>query len=181
MFWARLTISAVRNPDTSVAYLVGMIEDIDDEIKLLADLQASEARFRAIFENVAVGVAIMSLDRQVQALNPVAEAIIGYNIEELEYVNPVSLAVAEDQGIDIDLFQELTQGKRDSYVMERRYRRKDQRIIWARVNYSLVRDPEGNPGYLIGMIEDIDEQKRASERLAEQDAEYRQNLEKKVA
>ena len=78
------------------------------------------------------------------------------------------------------LFPELIEGKRDSYVMERRYRRKDGRVFWARINYSLVRDLEGKPDYLIGLIEDIDEQKRASERLAEQKAEYLLTLEQRV-
>ena len=181
VFWARQTISAVRNPDNTVAYLVGMIEDIDAQIKMWSDLQASEARFRAIFENVAVGVAIMSLDRRALAINPVAETIIGYKLEELENINPVLLAVSEDRSIDTELFQELIQGTRDSYVMERRYRRKDGRVIWARINYSLVRDPKGHPSYLVGMIEDIDDQKRSAERLAAQEAEYRLTLENRVA
>jgi signal transduction histidine kinase len=90
------------------------------------------------------------------------------------------LAVPEDRGIDAVLFPELIEGKRDSYVMERRYRRKDGRVFWARINYSLVRDLEGKPDYLIGLIEDIDEQKRASERLAEQKAEYLLTLEQRV-
>jgi signal transduction histidine kinase len=65
--------------------------------------------------------------------------------------------------------------------MERRYRRKNGEIFWARINYSLIRDLDGNPDYLIGMIEDIDDQKRASERLAAQDAAHRRILEKRVA
>jgi signal transduction histidine kinase len=64
--------------------------------------------------------------------------------------------------------------------MERRYRRKDGRVFWARINYSLVRDLEGQPDYLIGLIEDIDEQKRAAERLAEQKTEYLLTLEQRV-
>jgi PAS domain S-box-containing protein len=180
VFWARLTISAVRNLDNTIAYLVGMIEDIDAQKRIWADLQASEARFRAIFENVAVGIAIMSLDRKTLKINSVVEQIIGYNFEELVDVDPVSLAVSEDRAIDAKPYQDLIAGKRDSYVMERRYRRKDGRIIWARINYSLVRDPDGKPSYLVGMIEDIDYQKRAAERLAAQESEYRLTLEHKV-
>jgi signal transduction histidine kinase len=82
--------------------------------------------------------------------------------------------------MDDEVFQELIEGKRNSYTMERRYRRKDGRVFWARINYSLVRDLEGNPDYLIGMIEDIDEQKRAAERLAEQEAEYLLTLQQRV-
>jgi signal transduction histidine kinase len=64
--------------------------------------------------------------------------------------------------------------------MERRYRRKNGEIFWARINYSLVRDLDGNPDYLVGMIEDIDDQKRASERLAAQETEHRRDLERRI-
>jgi PAS domain S-box-containing protein len=180
VFWARINISAVRNPDRSTAYLVGMIEDIDAQKKTWANLQESEARFRAIFENVAIGVAIMSLDRKPLALNQVVEHITGYTREELLHLDPFELVLPEDRSMDADSFQELISGKRDSFVMERRYRHKEGHIFWARINYSLVRDLMGRPGYLIGMIEDIDGQKNAAERLAAQEAEYRQTLEQKV-
>jgi PAS domain S-box-containing protein len=144
------------------------------------ELSRANARFQAIFENVAVGVAVMSLDRRPVTFNAAAEQIVGYSPDELRNVDPRTLAVSEDLAVDAELFPELIAGKRDSYVMERRYRRKDGRVFWARINYSLVRDLEGKPDYLIGLIEDIDEQKRASERLAEQKAEYLQTLEQRV-
>jgi PAS domain S-box-containing protein len=122
----------------------------------------------------------MSLDRRPIAFNATTERIVGYNAEDMQAMDPRSLAVPEDRGMDNQLFQDLADGKRSSYVMERRYRRKDGRVFWARVNYSLVRDLEGNPDYLIGIIEDIDEQKRVQERLAEQEAEYLLTLQQRV-
>jgi PAS domain S-box-containing protein len=145
-----------------------------------SELKLSEARFQAIFDNVAVGVAVMSLERKPIAFNSTAEHIMGYSADELNKIDPRSLAVPEDQEMDVELFKELIEGKRDSYVMERRYRRKDGRVFWARINYSLVRDLEGKPDYLIGILEDIDEQKRAAERLAEQEAEYLLTLQQRV-
>lgn len=144
------------------------------------ELKQSEARFQAIFDNVAVGVAVMTLGRRPIAFNATTEKIIGYNVEELREVDPRLLAVSEDRGIDTQLFQDLIEGKRNSYVMERRYRHKDGRIFWARVNYSLVCDLDGQPDYLIGIIEDIDDQKRAAERLAEQEAESLLMLQQRV-
>lgn len=143
-------------------------------------LKQSEARFQAVFENAAVGIAIMGLDRHVLAFNPISEQIIGYSAEELRNIDPRSLAIAEDREMDSALFHELVDGQRNSYVMERRYRRRDGRIFWARINYSLVRDLDGKPDYLIGIIEDIDDQKRSAEKLAEQEAEYRRTLEQRV-
>jgi PAS domain S-box-containing protein len=175
-----LTNSVVRTPDGTAQYFVTMIEDIDGQKHAVEELRRSQARFQAIFDNVAVGVAVMSLDRRPIAFNATTERIIGYNAEEMRTIDPRSLAVPEDRGMDLSLFQDLIEGKRNSYVMERRYRRKNGRVFWARINYSLVRDLEGNPDYLIGLIEDIDEQKRAEERFAEQEAEYLLTLQQRV-
>jgi PAS domain S-box-containing protein len=180
-YWVRLTNSVVRDADGKPQYFVTMIEDINEQKHAADELRKSQARFQAIFDNVAVGVAVMSLERRPIAFNATTERIVGYNAQEMQSIDPRSLAVPEDRNIDVDLFRELVEGKRDSYVMERRYRRKDGNIFWARINYSLVRDLEGKPEYLIGLIEDIDEQKRAQERLAEQEAEYLLTLQQRVA
>jgi PAS domain S-box-containing protein len=157
-----------------------MVEDINEQKKMQERIRESEARFQAIFDNVAVGAAVMTLERRPIAINAQTEKIIGYNLDELTGVNPVMLAIPEDRNMDIELFKDLIEGRRNSYVMERRYRHKDGHIFWARINYSLVRDMNGNPDYLVGIIEDIDDQKRASERLAEQEADYLRTLQQKV-
>src|SRR6185503_6818075 len=140
----------------------------------------SDARFHAFFENAAVGVALMSLERMFINFNAATEKIIGYSFEEIKHINPRTLAVPEDRSMDDQLFRDLVEGKRESYVMERRYRRKDGRVIWARINYSLVRDLDRKPDYLVGIIEDIDEQKRAAVHLAEQKASDMRTLQERV-
>lgn len=180
IYWVRLTNSVVRAPDGKPQYFVSMVEDINQRKQAVEELYKSQARFQAIFDNVAVGVAVMGLDRKPIGFNAIAQRIIGYNADEMRYIDPRSLAVPEDRNMDNVWFSDLIQGKRNSYVMERRYQRKDGRIFWARINYSLVRDLEGQPDYLIGLIEDIDEQKRASERLAEQEADYLRTLQQRV-
>ena len=180
VFWAHVTMSSVRGLDGTPQYVVGMVIDIDKQKHAVEEIHKSQARFQAIFNNVAVGVAVMALDRRPIAFNATTEKIIGYNAEEMRNIEPRSLAVPEDREMDNQLFQDLINGRRNSYVMERRYRHKEGYIFWARINYSLVRDIDGNPDYLIGIIEDIDEQKRAAERLAEQEADYLLNLQRRV-
>ena len=181
VYWVRLTNSVVRAADGKPQYLVTMIEDISERKYMLEELRRSQARFQAVFENAAVGIAVMGLNRQALEINPVTEKIIGYGAEELYNIDPRNLALPEDLSVDNEMFPDLISGKRNSYVMERRYRRKNGEIFWARINYSLVRDLDGNPDYLIGMIEDIDDQKRASERLVAQEAEHRHILEQRIA
>jgi PAS domain S-box-containing protein len=179
-FWAHVTISSVRGTDGNPMYLVGMVLDITEQKHAAEELRKSQAQFQAIFDNVAVGVAVMTLGRRPIAFNAASERIIGYGIDEIRDIDPRTLAIPEDREMDIVLVQELMEGRRNSYVMERRYRRKDGRIFWARINYSLVRDMDGRPDYLIGIIEDIDDQKRADERLAQQEADYLLTLQQRV-
>jgi PAS domain S-box-containing protein len=180
VFWARLTISAVRNPDNTVPYLVGMIEDIDTQKRVLIELEESEARFRAMFDNAMVGMTLSTLDRRILKMNEALSRITGYSLEDLKLIHPTDLAHIEDRHLGKDEFAELLAGKRNEFTLERRYIHKSGRIFWGRVSYSLVRDSKGEPCNLVGLFEDITEQKLANEKIAMQEAEYRQTLELKV-
>jgi PAS domain S-box-containing protein len=180
VFWTRLTLSAVHDTQGNIVYLVALVEDIDEQKRTLAKLKKSEARFQAVFENAAVGISIISLEGKLLAINPVIEQISGYNETELSQMNPVELMLAEDQVRDADLYQELIEGKRSSFVAEVRYRHKDGALYWVRVNYSMVYDPGGIPDYMIALVENIDDEKRAAEKLAAQEAEYLLTLKNRV-
>jgi len=181
VFWAHLTLSAVRNEQGQVIYYVTLVEDIDEQKKTLANLRKSEARFSAVFENAAVGISIINLDGKILTINPVIEKISGYSPAEIIQMNPIDLMLDEDRMKDASLYQEFIEGKRSSFVSEVRYNHKNGEIYWVRMNYSLVVDPDGKPDYIIGLIENIDEEKRTAEKLAAQEAEYRHRLEQRIA
>ena len=180
VYWVRQKISSVRGADGKPEYIVVMVENIDEQKQVMVDLQVSEARFRAMFDNTSVGIALTSFDRRILQVNEAAARITGYSPEELLTMNPFDLALPEYRQIGQDSLQEMIDGKRDAMFVERRYRRKNGDIFWGRVSYSLVRDPDRKPQYLIGLIEDINEQKLAAEKLAIQEAEYLRTLEQRV-
>src|SRR5688572_1454190 len=64
----------------------------------------SDARFHAIFENAAVGIILVSLERRFLAFNAVTEEILGYGFREIQDVDPRMLALPEDRSIDNELF-----------------------------------------------------------------------------
>jgi PAS domain S-box-containing protein len=179
-FWASVTMNLVRGADGEPRYIVGMVIDIDDKKRAQEDLRESEARFRAMFDNAAVGIALMGLNRRIVSINQIAERIIGYNIEDLKEMDPADLAHPDDREIGAAEFREMVAGERQGFFMEKRYIRKDGRLIWARVTYSMVPGPDGKPQYLIGMIEDISEQQEARRQLEEQQREYREQLEARI-
>ena len=179
-FWVRQTISAVRKSDGQLIYLVTMVEDINQQKQDQETLGESEARFKAMFDNTSVGIAMTDLDRKIIQINEAAARITGYTHDELMKINPVDLAIPSDRLIGQDALLEMIAGKTNSMIVERRYMRKDGEIFWGRVTYSLVRDQLGKPQYLIGLIEDINQEKLAAEKLASQEAEYRRSLEQRV-
>jgi PAS domain S-box-containing protein len=181
VFWAHVTLSVVHSANDRLSYLIGMLIDIDEQKRLWEGLRESETRIRAIFDNTTVGIALTTLSRQVIQVNEAAARITGYSVDELCRLNPVELAVLEDRKIGQAELEEMIAGRRDNVVVERRFIRKNGEVFWARLTYSLVRDQVGNPQYLIGLVEDINQEKLASQRLFEQELESRRLLEQRVA
>jgi PAS domain S-box-containing protein len=144
------------------------------------DLRESEARFRAMFENSAIGIGIMNLERKVLDMNPAMSRMLGYSREELIGQSPVLVTYPEDLSDSTQHFQDLISGKIENYVSERRYVRKSGGVFWAQVSMSMVRHADGSPNYLVGLIADIDAQKQAQAQLAEQEAEYLLTLQQRV-
>jgi PAS domain S-box-containing protein len=128
-------------------------------------LRDREARLRAIFDNAALGIAVVSLAGQVLESNRALQAMLGYSDEELRGKYFSELAHPEDVEADLALYRELTAGERDSYVVENRYMRKDGQVMDVRLNVSLIYSPRRKPQFGIGLVEDITAQKQAQEAL----------------
>ena len=128
----------------------------------VALLRESEERFRTMF--AAAPTAIMLFDREgrVLAANRSAESLFGYAEQELVGKLPTALRHPDDVAAGSDPFVELVRGERDSY---RRFVTKSGSTVVAHVATALVRDADGKPSYLIGMAEDVTEQRQLEEQL----------------
>ncbi len=160
-------VRAVRQQNAQLQKMV------DEQRRVEAELRQSQARFKAMFENAAVGVALMTLDRRIVQINPKVTELTGYTAEEMAAINPSDMVLQADRYLDRDLFLELAAGERDQYLVEKRYIRKDGSIFWGRVNFALVRGEWEQPLYIVGIIEDITEEKEAAHTLAESEARFR--------
>ncbi len=128
--------------------------------RLLGALRQSEARFRAIFSDAAVGIVLANLEGCLVESNPAIGRMLGYSRDELRSVAFTEVTHPDDVSADWGLFAELVAGRRDAYQMEKRYLCKDGRVVWGNLTVSLVRDDRGTPQFTIGMVEDITERKR---------------------
>jgi PAS domain S-box-containing protein len=134
----------------------------------------SEERWRSVFENSAVGVALTDLNGQFIATNPVYQKMLGYTGEELQQMRFLDITVEEDRDHNWMLIDELLGGKRRQFEIEKRYRCKNGRLVWVRNNVSLVPGTERVPRFLMALSEDITERKQAQEALRASEVKLRQ-------
>jgi PAS domain S-box-containing protein len=131
----------------------------------------SEERWRSVFENAAVGVALTDLNGRFVAANPVFQRMLGYGQEELHALSFLAITSEEYVETNRALVGELLAGERRDFQIEEQYRRKDGGLIWVRNNVSLVPGSEGEPRFLMAIVEDVSDRKRAEEALAKAESE----------
>ncbi|MEO0967572.1 MAG: chemotaxis protein CheB [Cyanobacteria bacterium J06639_18] len=130
-------------------------------------LRKSEERFRAIFEQAAVGIAQLNVDGTWLKVNQKVCEITGYSEEKLLELNFKDITYPEDLEADLEQVKLLLAGKISSYSLEKRYIRQDGTLVWVNITPSLVQETAESPKYFIAVIEDISDRKQAEARLKE--------------
>jgi PAS domain S-box-containing protein len=125
----------------------------------------SERRFRAIFDAAAIGIGHCTLNGHMVEINRAMEQFLGYSADELRGMHIRKFTHEADVAQDESLFAELISGQRQSCQLEKRYIRKDRSCAWGRLTRSMVRGPGGEAEFVIEMVEDIGERKRAEQQL----------------
>ncbi|WP_235189762.1 diguanylate cyclase domain-containing protein [Methylotenera sp. L2L1] len=138
---------------------VVVFDDISERKKIEHALRASEKSFREIIEYAPIGMAIVSLEGRFTIVNQTLCNIVGYTSDELTRLTFQEITYAEDLSIDLEYVQQLVDGKIDTYQMEKRYIRKDKKIVWVQLSASVFRDEEQSPQYFIAQIENITDRK----------------------
>ncbi len=135
-------------------------------------LHESEERFRATFEQAAIGICHVAPAGQFLRFNRRFCEISGYTERELQSLTFQAITYPEDLPADLHNLHHLLQGQISTYVSEKRYIRKDRTVIWGNLTVSLVRDDAGEPSYLIGIVEDITDRKEAAVKLYQSEQRY---------
>ena len=159
--WFRGRGQAVWNEQGRAIRMAGSITDITGSKLAGEALRESEAQFRAIFENAAIGVSLADLSGHLVKCNPALQRLLGYTETELQHMTFAEITHPEDVKADLRLYRALMAGEYKDYQIEKRYLHKSGRAVWVRLTVSLVRPPGSEPQFAIGMVEDVTGRKRA--------------------
>ena len=150
-------------------------EDLERHVaERTAQLRESEERFRGAFAQTGIGMALVSPDGRFLQVNRFLCAMLGYDEAELLATDFPSLTHPEDRQKSVDAFRSGLEGRGPVSVRhEKRYVRRDGRVVWADLSSTLVRDAGGAPLYFVTSIQEISERKRAEEELRQSEARFR--------
>src|SRR6266481_4546581 len=141
--------------------------------RALAD---SEARFRATFENAAVGIAHFDPDFRWLMANEALCRILGYPADELVTKTLEEINHPDDLRTCLAHVERMRDGKIDSFGMDKRYRRKDGSLLWTRLTNGCVRKSDGSIDYFVCTFEDISARKHTEEELRKSEERFRSSV-----
>ena len=133
--------------------------------QLREEAQASEERFRAMFEKAAVGITHTDLEGRFVMANPKFCEITGYSAEEVPSLGFRDVLHPDEVQKSIEFRARLLEGSMAPYEREVRLVRKDRSVAWVNVTTSVVRASERLPPHFISVLHDISERKRAEHEL----------------
>src|SRR6267378_2053059 len=168
--WFLFRGSPLRDQSGKVAKWYGTNTDLEERKRAEDALRKSEERWRSVFQNSAIGVALTDLHGRFLATNHVFQAMVGYTEEELRAGNFLDLTHEDYRQANWALITELVEGKRRQFQIEKKYRRKEGSLVWVSNNVSLVPGTERVPRFIMALSEDITERKRAEDTLRASEA-----------
>jgi PAS domain S-box-containing protein len=171
--WVRDEATLLKDKDGNPLYWLGVQYDITEQKRSEEEFSKSEERFRATFEQAAVGILQVGLDAGWLRFNDKFCDIVGYDREELGAASVFSLISPEDFDRDFERGVSMLAGELSDYTEEKLIIGKGGRRVWINLTVSLVHDESDEPRYFIAVVEDIGKRKQAEQDLGQSEALYR--------
>ncbi|HET8722305.1 MAG TPA: PAS domain S-box protein, partial [Nitrospira sp.] len=163
--WIHAVYTPHRDSLDQVVGLVVMVNDITARKHAEEALREGDERFRAVANQATVGVARFDFSGRFTFANPRFCQIVGYTEAELLQMCMQDITHPEDLPAKLEHFHRLVREGTD-FVLDKRYIRKDGRVIWVNNSMSAVRDAQGKLGGGLAVTLDITERRRQELELA---------------
>src|SRR6202522_2655404 len=167
-FWSHIVVREGKTLGAVITFI-----DITERKQAEAALRKSEERWRSVYENSAIGVALADLNGRFLAVNRAYEKMLGYTEEDLGRLTFLEITEEDYRDASRELISELLEGNRQQFQIEKQYRRKDGTLRWVSNNVSLVPGTESMPRFIMALSEDITDRKQAEAALRKSEEQNR--------
>ncbi len=137
------------------------------------ELEESEERFRFAMHFSSIGMALVAPDGRWLGINPALCSIVGYSENELLATDVQSITFPDDRDADAVQVRQMLDRTIETYQANKRYVRKDGRVVWTQLSGSLVWLQSGEPHYFIYQIQDITDRVDAERALRASEERFR--------
>ena len=165
--WMRDDMRLIRNSENNPVEIIGSWTDITDRKQAEQELRESETRFRAAFEQAAVGIAHVARDGKFLLLNQRFCDILGYSQEEMLTFTFQDITHPDDLETDLEYVHHILADKIQTKSIEKRFLKKNGSAVWVNLTVSLVSEVSGQANYYMAVMVDITRQKQSEAALKE--------------
>ena len=138
---------------------------VEEQKKLIANLSRN---YLSIFEHSKVGIVFVNKNGTFIDTNKKFSEIVGYSRRELLFLRFADITYEEDLEKDLSIHIKTQEDNTDCFTLEKRYIRKDGKIIWVEIFINHVRDEKGNFLHTLGFVTDISKRKKIQDTILEQ-------------
>ncbi len=173
VFWCKdgssFPVEYRSNPilvDGAVVGAIVTFNDISERKQIEEALRASEVRFKLIFNEAPLGIALIdSLTGHIYSVNPMFAKIARRTMEEMTHIDWMSITHPDDVQKYLDNMALLNAGKITGFQIEERYLHHDGTPIWINMTIApICVEDKTHPRHLC-MIEDITERKQMEDQV----------------
>jgi PAS domain S-box-containing protein len=166
-----LNIDPLINAQGKMVGAINCFQDVTERKRVVEaldrsqqDLRQQEERWNATYEHAAIGIVEIDAEGRFLRVNEAICSITGLTRDELLGWRLFARTHPDDRDVDEDLYRRQVAGDVGFYSLEKRFIRKDGRMIWIAVRSSTVRDAYGGFLYGVRVVQDITDRKEAEER-----------------
>jgi PAS domain S-box-containing protein len=156
--WLSISVYSVERK-----YFVAVFDNITEHKRAEDALQASEEKYRASFNNAAVGIDLVDHHGKFLEVNNTLANFLGYSQEEFRDLTILDVTHHEDLNRSGEMHKALVRGDTDGYRLEKRYLRKNGTVVWSDTSVSAIKDRDGKYRATIGVIVDITQRRKSEE------------------
>lgn len=154
--------------------VMGFFRDLSEYREVSEAARTSEARFRAIFEGAALGIAVSNAEGAILQCNKALADTLGYPCEELIGRRIRDFSHPDDRGAVIAAYQRLVGGASPGPLqLEERCIDRCGRVVWCRIAVTLLPVRKGQPPLALAMFENVTRWKEAEDRVRQSEQRYR--------